>query len=380
MNGNQAVIDVHILQTIPPSCLNRDGTNAPKTAVYGGARRARVSSQAWKRATRRYFNEHLDALTQGVRTRKLSDHLVKELKSRLGDRAVGQTERLERLVNDASTALVTTKKQDNQKSSSEQDKDKSVKVTLFISRRAIDATLDQLVDAFDGGTLDATALREAMGRAHSLDIALFGRMIASVPDLQVDAACQVAHALSTHRVTSEFDYFTAVDDLVKDDEQGAAMIGNVEFNSATLYRYASVGLGQLAENLGQTEPVAAGVRAFIDGFTKSLPTGHQSTFAAMTLPDLVFVALRADQPVSLVGAFEKPVKGTDGYVVESARRLAERAEVIDQLYGVQRVQGWASYLPHLQEVVAGSLGTSISFPTLLNAVETAVGSILDVGS
>jgi CRISPR system Cascade subunit CasC len=245
---------------------------------------------------------------------------------------------------------------------------------LFISGSAIDAALDQLVGAFDGGTLDHDALRNAMGEGHSLDVALFGRMIADTPELNIDAACQVAHALSTHRVTSEFDFFTTVDDLAGDEETGAAMMGYVEFNSATLYRYATVSLGRLGDNLGDTQPVAAGVRAFVEGFVKSLPTGHQNTFAAMTLPDLVFVALRSDQPVSLVGAFESPVGGNEGYVVESARRLAKRADDLDQLYGVPRVDGWASYLPHIEAEakVDGSVGASLAFPALLDAVEGAV--------
>src|SRR5690606_3506822 len=104
----------------------------------------------------------------------------------------------------------------------------------------------------------------------SVAIALFGRMVADVADINVDAAVQVAHALSVHRVDNESDYYTAVDDENTDDETGAGMIGTVDFNSATLYRYAALGVHQLAATLGEglrddeprTEPVRRAVEAF----------------------------------------------------------------------------------------------------------------------
>lgn len=121
--------------------------------------------------------------------------------------------------------------------------------------------------------------------------------------------------------------------------------------------------------------MAPGVRAFVEGFVKSLPTGHQNTFAAMTLPDVIFVALRSDQPVSLVGAFEAPVDGTGGYLAESARRLAEHAGQIDDLYGAPRAAGWASCTPAAGDLSA-QLGSSVSFPDLLSAVEAAAAADL----
>ena len=372
MNPSRAVIDVHVLQTVPPSCLNRDDTGAPKTALYGGARRARVSSQSWKRATRRYFNERLDDTAQGVRTRKLPELFVQRLSERLGPRATDQMSRVVQLANQASGVLVGVKP-DRLKKLAESEKPADLDYALFISGSAIEAAVEQLVSAYEGADLDEAALRQAMGRGHSLDVALFGRMIADTPELNIDAACQVAHAISTHRVGAEFDFYTTVDDLAGDEETGAAMMGYVEFNSATFYRYATVSLGRLADNLGEVAPVARGVRAFVEGFAKSLPTGHQNTFAAMTLPDLVFVAMREDQPVSLVGAFEAPVEGSTGYVSESALRLAEHAHHVDDLYGVPRVTGWASYLPTPRNVSA-LIGPSVPFPELLDAMESAIAA------
>ncbi len=370
MNETRAIIDVHILQTVPPSCLNRDDTNSPKTALYGGARRARVSSQSWKRATRRYFNEHRPDDSYGVRTRKLPEMLAERLRERLGDKLADNETRVIQLANCASGLLMgldSTKL----KRLAESEQLADLEYALFISSSAIESALDQLEAAVEGEDLDPDALKLAMGRGHSLDVALFGRMIADTPDLNVDAACQVAHAISTHRVSAEFDYYTTVDDLAGEDEPGAAMLGYVEFNSATLYRYATVSVGNLADNLGDPSAVPAGARAFVEGFVRSLPTGHQNTFAAMTLPDLVFISLRSDHPVSLVGVFEAPVETKGGYVTESASQLAAHATHIDLLYGSPRIAGWATYMPAAGDL-SEHLGESLPFPELLDRVEGAV--------
>jgi len=375
MNPSRAVLDVHVLQTLPPSCLNRDDTGSPKSALYGGARRARVSSQSWKRATRRYFNEHLAYGTgQGTRTRKLPHLFVERLTERLGERANDEA-RIVKLANTAAGLLVGVKP-DRLKKLQASDVPADLDYALFVSASTIDSAVDQLLAAYDGAELDEGALKAAMGSGHSLDVALFGRMIADTPELNIDAACQVAHAISTHRVASEFDFYTTVDDLAGDEEPGAAMMGYVEFNSATLYRYATLSLGRLADNLGDTGAAAAGARAFVEAFAKSLPTGHQNTFAAMTLPDVIFAALRTDQPVSLVGAFEAPVEGSDGYVADSARRLAEHARHLDDLYGVRRAAGWASYTPAAGDL-STHLGDSIAFPQLLDEIEAAAAAQLE---
>lgn len=128
-------------------------------------------------------------------------------------------------------------------------------------------------------------------------------MVASDPSLNYDAAAQVAHSISTHAVQNEYDYFTAVDDCAPEDNAGAGHLGTVEYNSSTLYRYATVNTAELAEQLGAKE-VPGVVRAFADAFIRSMPTGKQNTFANRTLPDAVYVTIRGDQPVNLCGAFE----------------------------------------------------------------------------
>ncbi|MEK8144007.1 type I-E CRISPR-associated protein Cas7/Cse4/CasC [Streptomyces sp. M10(2022)] len=137
-------------------------------------------------------------------------------------------------------------------------------------------------------------------RHHSVDISLFGRMVADTADINVDAAAQVAHALGVHAVETESDYYTAVDDKNAADESGAGMIGTVDFNSSTLYRYAALDVDRLRDNLGMglneekpgTDPVRRAVEAFLEGFVTSLPTGKINTFGNHTLPDAVVVKLR----------------------------------------------------------------------------------------
>lgn len=164
-------------------------------------------------------------------------------------------------------------------------------------------------------------------------------MVADDPDLNVDAACQVAHAISTHSASSDFDYFTAVDDekanAEEDKSAGAGMIGTVEFVSSCLYRYASINTEMLTENLGNKADAKVAVEAFIKAFALSMPTGKANTFANHNLPALVMVNLREDMPVSLASAFEKAVK-TDlggGYVAGSVKAIKEYADYVNDAFG-----------------------------------------------
>ena len=163
------------------------------------------------------------------------------------------------------------------------------------------------------GSADKKQYRDALKAAPSMDMALFGRMVADEPSLNYDAAAQVAHSISTHAVQNEYDYFTAVDDCQAEDNAGAGHLGTVEYNSSTLYRYATVNVMELAGQLGAAQ-AAETVRAFGEAFLFSMPTGKQNTFANRTLPDAVYVTLREDQPVNLCGAFERAVpRSAQGY-------------------------------------------------------------------
>lgn len=209
-----------------------------------------------------------------------------------------------------------------------------------LARLALKGAAD--ITAFLKQKANRDKAREIADSRHSVDVALFGRMVADAADFNVDAAVQVAHAISVHRVEIESDYYTAVDDENTEEETGAVMIGTVDFNSATLYRYAALGVHQLAANLGQglrddeprTDPVRRAVEAFVHGFVASLPTGKINTFGHHTLPDAIVVKLRTTRPISFVAAFEEPVRGDQGgHVREASDRLAAYVPDIERAYG-----------------------------------------------
>jgi CRISPR system Cascade subunit CasC len=190
------------------------------------------------------------------------------------------------------------------------------------------------------GAVPAEVAREAkalLDGRKAVDVALFGRMLADLPEVNRDAACQVAHAISTHKVDREFDYFTAVDDMGEADETGAGMIGQVEFNSATYYRYAVIDAGKLLENLqGDRELTLAAIEAFTKAIARAIPSGKQNSFAAHNPPSFVGVALRQGSPFNLANAFEKPVwaKADRELTAMSVERLAAHDSQVTAFYGI----------------------------------------------
>ena len=330
-----AYLDIHILQTVPPSNLNRDDTGAPKSAIYGGVRRARVSSQAWKRATRKRFSEDLDAAELGVRTKRVVELIASRVQSL--DPEIGEQTAAERASSVLGALGIGLEASRVKKGEA---KPATSKYLVFFSNRQLDRLAALAASAGDGA-ISKNAAKEAADLEHGVEVALFGRMVADASDLNVDAAVQVAHAISTHAVETEFDYYTAVDDEnERADETGAGMIGTVEFSSATLYRYATVDLAQLRTNLGDDEMVGRAVKAFVRGFIASMPTGKQNTFGNRTLPDGVVVMARVDQPVSLVGAFEEPVPSTSGQLRTSCERLAGYAADVAEGFGAPARAAW----------------------------------------
>ena len=305
MDTKRLYVDFHVLQTVPPSCVNRDDTGSPKTAVYGGAVRARVSSQAWKHAMRVMFTgEMSDAVETGYRTKKGTDLVAKQIKALAPDKDALKL--AQKVIADAGI----------------KNDDKGTKALFFMSTAQAKALAELAVESCK----DKKQYKEALKAAPSADMVLFGRMVAKAPSLNYDAAAQVAHSISTHTVQNEFDYFTAVDDCAPEDNAGAGHLGTVEYNSATLYRYATVNVLELVRTLG-AEQAAQTVRAFGEAFIRSMPTGKQNSFANRTLPDAVYVTLRQDQPVNLCGAFEKPVrKSEEGYAEPSKMALKQYAK------------------------------------------------------
>ncbi|WP_431948358.1 type I-E CRISPR-associated protein Cas7/Cse4/CasC [Actinacidiphila sp. bgisy167] len=390
------ILDVHALQSVPPSNLNRDDTGAPKTAVYGGVTRARVSSQSWKRATRRYFDTLLDPGELGVRTKRVAELLAERVTALCPDLAGPQAlAAAAEVVQTATGSKIEPpkRKADAARKNGDPEPAPESSYLMFLSARQ----LDQLAALAVEGSADITAFlknKEVKARAkkiadgrHSVDIALFGRMVADSADIGVDAAAQVAHALSVHRAETESDYFTAVDDRNTVAEPGAGMIGTVDFTSATLYRYAALDVDLLERNLGKgldpgqepATPVRRAVEAFLEAFVASLPTGKINTFGHHTFPDAVVVTLRATRPVSYVSAFEKPVTAdaTGGHMEHACARLADYAPEIERAYGDDTSQTWVLRIGPATAKLAG-LGTETpSLARLVGSVGQAVAHHLE---
>lgn len=338
-------IDIHVLETVPPSCVNRDDTGSPKTAIYGGVRRARISSQCWKRAVREAFRDLLPKEELGLRTKNILALLTQAIHEK--DPSLKAEELATEAFKAANISLKDDKKSD---------------ALFFISPSQLEALAELAVTS---PTLNKKECQAALKTAPAVDVALFGRMVASDPSLNFDAAAQVAHAISTHAVHNEYDYFTAVDDCAPEDSAGAGHLGTVEYNSATLYRYATVNVKELRQNLGIRTPEA--VCAFIEAFVCSMPKGKINTFANNVLPNAVYVTLRRDQPLNLVGAFEKPVQArTGGYVQPSIEALLQHTKAI-----------YADYLggPAVAMAVGEgmqALCDKMSFPQLLDQIKQIV--------
>ncbi|WP_318767455.1 type I-E CRISPR-associated protein Cas7/Cse4/CasC [Lactiplantibacillus carotarum] len=310
MTNQNLYLDINVLQTVPSSNLNRDDTGAPKTALYGGVTRARVSSQSWKSAVRSTFREA--GTDTGTRTKEAAKLLVDQLQKL--DPALDETAALDKTNAVFKAANIKL------------NKDNETGALLLVSRGQIEKLAQYVIDHDE---LDKKEIKQVLKGSQSLDLALFGRMVADNPELNVDAAAQVAHAISTHGVVPEYDYFTALDELQPEDNAGAAMLGTVEFNSSTLYRYANINVNELIHNLGVKDAIT-GVTTFIKSFLLSMPTGKQNTFANKTLPNYVMVTLRTDTPVNLVSAFEEPVTSDNGYVKQSIEKIEnEYASTLD---------------------------------------------------
>ena len=332
-------VEFHLIQNFAPSNLNRDDTGAPKDALFGGHRRARVSSQCFKRAMRLAARDQasIPAEFQGVRTKKLVQLIEEHLA------ATGRLDARPRI--EAALGAAGLKVKD----------DGRTEYLLFLGAREIEGFATLVNEHWDAlGTASpvgdkkskketkASAPTEVVKQAKAIlnggkavDVALFGRMLADLPEVNQDAACQVAHAISTHRVEREFDYFTAVDDKGDADETGAGMIGQVEFNSATFYRYAVVDVTKLVNNLQQDEALAlAGLEAFTKAIATAIPSGKQNTFAAHNLPAFVGVSLRLSRPINLANAFEKPVWRSNESPLStlSVKALAEYDKKVSTFY------------------------------------------------
>lgn len=381
----KTIVEIHVLQNFAPSNLNRDDTGAPKDALFGGTRRARISSQCSKRAVRQFFGQQV---AQGLlsnedlakRSKRLLDALTEILVQK--GRDPGAAKEKATLALGAMELVVKD--------------DGKTEYLLFLGQREVLGIADVVHEKWDAlvapeapaaegkkaGKAKKQAaqgidpeIRKALDKVFNggkaLDVALFGRMLADMPEKNQNAACQIAHALSTHAVEREFDFYTAVDDLKPEDTAGADMMGTVEFNSACFYRYAVVDWEKLGQNLqDDTELAAKGLRAFLEGFVVAEPTGKQNTFAAHNPPEFVLVTVRRNTaPRNLANAFETAIRARDSLTRSSANALLGKARGLQAAYGGEA----AAFVLDLTGAEIGDVAAPVaSLAALLDAVMTEV--------
>ena len=326
-------VELHMIQNFSPSNLNRDDTNNPKDCEFGGVRRARISSQCIKRAIRL---EPIFAATTRVPIADRTKWLVKMLRERL-EAAGKEPEEVAEALTQFVPAFAS--KLD---SKSPEGEDPRTAVLLYLGQGEIDSIVQALLDNWEDLPADSKKIAKALVKAHkgqtsAPDIALFGRMLAEQPELNLDAACQVAHAISTHRVTMEMDFYTAVDDLNPDDTAGAGMMGFTGFDSACFYRYARLDWRQLVQNLdNDTDLAGRTVEGFLRAAVAAVPSGKQNSFAANNPPSLLLAVVRRDgMGWSLANAFETPIRPdrAGGLVGPSAAALDAYWGQLTQVYG-----------------------------------------------
>lgn len=315
------LIELHILQSFPVSCLNRDDVGSPKSAVFGGVQRARISSQCLKRASRVLARENHKGFN-GIRSR----HLLNPFKQAL--EAAGL---------DSQAATKYAAEICTLFSKPDSKNEDQVTTAVYLSPREI----NQIAEAIKKGDETKKAIKNAT-RNDAADIALFGRMIANDPNLNIEGAAMFSHALSTHKSTSEVDFFSAVDDRKGGAEDaGAGMIGSLEFNSATYYRYVAINLDLLAapSHLGglSNDERKDILRTFIKAVITAVPNARKNSMNAGTLPHEV-LAIRKDkgQPLQLINAFESPVANEGkGYAISSLEKMSEHLHFIENIWGSQ---------------------------------------------
>lgn len=320
-------LELHILQSVPVACLNRDDLNSPKTAIFGGVQRARVSSQSWKRAIREMAKELAPASFRGERTRLMYGPLCAELVN------AGMTEaNADKSAREIIEELVKidTKNKDVVKS-------KTIYFMSPLEMKTIAIAMAETKNAKKAiKSINSASLSDAA------DISLFGRMVASDHSLTVEGASMFSHAISTHKTDNEIDYFTAVDDQQSSDDSGAGMTGTQEFNSATYYRFAALNLNMLADDkhlacltVDERKNI---VRTFIEATIKAIPSARKNTMNGNTLPVYVMGIVREKgHPIQLINAFENPVKASQGYTTKTIELLKTEYAKLKEVWGVEAV-------------------------------------------
>lgn len=324
-------IELHILQSFPVSCLNRDDLNSPKTAVFGGVQRARVSSQCWKRAVRETAKEELPEFFKGMRGRLFIEPMKTALKINAD-------------LDDAK-ALEIAKEFGENLAKFDADAEKKtgilrVKTAYFTTQNEI----SKLAKAYKEKGEVKKAIKELAPEdlKDAADISLFGRMVASDHTLTIEGAAMFSHALSTHKVENEIDYFSAMEDWPNADA-GAAMTSTLEFNSATYYRFAALNLDMLfdkdhLECLNSKERKDV-VEAFVKATLQAIPVARRNSMNGNVPPSYVLCVIREKgHPIQLINAFEEPIQSKNGIIKESIKAIEKEYQGLKTTWGLSGIE------------------------------------------
>jgi len=333
------LIELHMLQSFPVNCLNRDQFGSPKSTFFGGTPRARISSQCWKRAIRQFAQSESEMFT-GSR----SKYFVSCVKDALLERGMEEKKALEIAAQITKEAGIVI------------DKDNKVKNLFYFSPEEIQTALNTYFECTDEKKRVASAVKELCKiPKDGVDIAFFGRMVAD-SELTLEGAAMFSHAISVNRVDNDLDFFTAVDDLKPQEKTGSAHMGDIEFNTACYYRYVAINLDLLADqnhlSMLTLEERQMAVKQFLRSCVMAVPSARHNSMLASTLPGMVFGIARKGTPLSLANAFEEVIKGYP-LMAAAQEKLLQHWEKMCELYALKA--DYAENLPehNLNELLEG---------------------------
>lgn len=323
-------IEIHALRAFPPSNLNRDDFGAPKSAMFGGSKRLRISSQCLKRTWRlsEQFQSNFTKNDLSIRTNQAYTEVTKQITNQIGQLNSGLIDGITSLIKSIGKS---------------EDKDKDKKdstVFLFLTKQEIDLVCKfiqenetEVNSIKSSGKVDKEVMNKVKKNlkkylldntdSNSPDVGLFGRFITTKePEFDtINAALQVSHAVGVTKMDVEYDYFTTIDDISTDP--GAAHLGESEFSSSVMYMYSVVDLNQLEKNLGMrtsagrkadAESISLArksIPALIRAVGEATPTGKKTGTAPYTKAEYIEVIVRKSQPFNSCNAFLKPVHASE---------------------------------------------------------------------
>ena len=368
------LLEIHMLKNYPSTNLNRDDTGTPKSCLFGGIQRSRISSQCLKRSWRTSpLMQHELKNHLGIRTRKLPELICQKLKG---------------VIEDSYLPLIQKKLSGiGNKNSKETNSGITNQIILYSPadiERVAQAVQEEIQECGSPKKFEKMKAKEiedlleknALDRPISLDIALFGRMVTSNAFADVEAAMQVAHAFSVNKVAMETDFFTAMDDCLGDSELGSGMMGDVDYNSSCYYLYASLDVDKLRENLKYAEKndelIQAAIPVLLQAMVYTNPGGKQNSFAGHILPSAICIECKDyPVPVSYANAFVKPVYPThdEDLISRSIAALANHIRKISEVYNVPVEKRFWFTLGQIMDLDIPNTENCKNFVELLNGVQ-----------